>query len=950
MERIINISVNGYTVTKDGNVAGVKGEDNATTLVIDFSEDWDKCAKTITFWNALGYNPVGVILGTNLLTDIESSTSQYQTSIPGEALKHSGKMKFTIDGYTKEKRTRSVEVFLDVLESQEMESDPVQIVTPTQAEMLQAEIDGIMKTIQNAATSATAAAESAGAAATSAGNAIKSANEAAEWASDAKVSAAAAASDLQQADGLVGQAALSAAEAGTSEQNAAAARDEAAVHSSSASVYAANAKMSASQAIGSAQNAEASAQNAEMSATSAEGAAGEAREIAAGLEGKLLTKEDKPTIIDLIDKVTTVQALLNDGHLDKYVADDKTYIVKFGKTNTNEYIDDSFCCYGRLTVRKDLDTLVWSDFRVERIIQEFKFLPLDASLRYPNDEDFRPATYIRAYTMDEVANYYWTEWETDVVDLLDSYSTTLPLSANQGRVLRERVAVNEIDISDNKLYINENATAIAKNSEDINRIKEINIPSLGDECEILHGKIDKNAENIATNRDNIKTCMDDISQIQDVNLPAINTSLNGLGVAVSTLENIIPQDYANALKGYAKGKSISVDDVSPNSHYVKAKVSGKNLFGLAGRVEGSLGGNFSPSQRTFTGYGIYYAISGSDYYSNAFNNGFSDKYSYDENTNTLTVTSSAKNYGLAIDISVKPSTTYTINGDFSSGSYCYISQYDKDGYFIKTDMKKNASIKTEPNAAWVLIVLMATTDGGTVTATNLQFEEGGVATEYEPYIDVTNVRLNVVDKDGTVIKQHTPIEYGLYEFSSSDLTPETTIIPDIEDVNVELEYNQDINDFADKFKSGVGYPITPQIDITVEEAVRTMTITQIDGIPLKDYNFTAMRVYVANSPQEEKTTTEFIVNIDSAGKKPYLSAGTGFICATSQAYWGGGIDLKNAFAWNMQSGLASPIYRTNIFSSADPIGLITTECFEEIGIKSVVADIPAGTHIQIWFK
>lgn len=146
------------------------------------------------------------------------------------------------------------------------------------------------------------------------------------------------------------------------------------------------------------------------------------------------------------------------------------------------------------------------------------------------------------------------------------------------------------------------------------------------------------------------------------------------------------------------------------------------------------------------------------------------------------------------------------------------------------------------------------------------------------------------------------------------------------------------------------YPITPQIDITLEEAVRTMTINKINGISLKDYNFTAMRVYVANSVQETKTTSEFLVNIDSAGKKPYLSAGTGFICTNSQQYWGGSIDLKNAFVWNLGAGVTQPLYRGNLSSSCSPTELIKTECFEEIVIKSVLADIPAGTHIQIWFK
>lgn len=253
------------------------------------------------------------------------------------------------------------------------------------------------------------------------------------------------------------------------------------------------------------------------------------------------------------------------------------------------------------------------------------------------------------------------------------------------------------------------------------------------------------------------------------------------------------QNFSNALKANLKGKRVSLSDVSPIEHTVNVKVSGKNLYGLAGRVEGSLGGYFSPSQRTFTGYGIYYAIAGSDYYSDMFDEGFSDKYSYDENTNTLTVASSSVNYGLAIDISVKPSTTYTISGSFSSGSYCYISQYDKDGYFIKSDMKKNASIKTEPNAAWVLIVLMATKDSGTVTATNLQFEEGSVATEYEPGFDPTITRVNLFDSNGNPYLDLGLDINGTADFPSSLLLPNTIVGEETGELFVEVEYNRDIN-------------------------------------------------------------------------------------------------------------------------------------------------------------
>lgn len=286
----------------------------------------------------------------------------------------------------------------------------------------------------------------------------------------------------------------------------------------------------------------------------------------------------------------------------------------------------------------------------------------------------------------------------------------------------------------------------------------------------------------------------DISDLQD------ETLLNKNNIDVNTAEieknkRETSQIFSNALKESKKSKSVLVDNISPIEHIVKVKASGKNLFGLAGRVERSMGGTYSPARRNLTGGGIYYAVSGSNYYSDLIADGksFSDKYLYDNATNTLSVTSASMNYGLAIDIAVKPFTTYTISGAFSSDSYFYISQYDKDGNFITSNQKKSGAITTKANTAWILLILMADKNNATVTATNLQFEEGSVATEYEPYIDPTTIQIQVYDAKNNVIAEEYLNGAGVLELSSSILMPSATITTTEKLYDVEVEYNRDIN-------------------------------------------------------------------------------------------------------------------------------------------------------------
>ena len=154
MDRVINIKVGGNHLSKDNKNAGVKGEANVTNLRITFDESWKGYAKTVTFFDAHGNNPVKRIETTDLIEDITKDTLTYITPIPKEPLAIAGEMTFVIDGYKDGKRMRSISDTLVVKDAPMTDNageptDP----TPTQAEQIQKQYDNIINTIQNAAIS-----------------------------------------------------------------------------------------------------------------------------------------------------------------------------------------------------------------------------------------------------------------------------------------------------------------------------------------------------------------------------------------------------------------------------------------------------------------------------------------------------------------------------------------------------------------------------------------------------------------------------------------------------------------------------------------------------------------------------------------------------------------------------------------------------------------------------
>lgn len=147
MNRIINVSVGGNYLKKDKKSAGVKGEANVTRLRITFDNGWDNYAKTVTFLDARGQNPVNVVLGVNLLEDVAKDKRVYLVPIPAEPMAVSGELTFIIEGVLDNKIQKSFADRLEVKDAPET-AGAVNSVEPTPSELaqLQTEIEFIKDT------------------------------------------------------------------------------------------------------------------------------------------------------------------------------------------------------------------------------------------------------------------------------------------------------------------------------------------------------------------------------------------------------------------------------------------------------------------------------------------------------------------------------------------------------------------------------------------------------------------------------------------------------------------------------------------------------------------------------------------------------------------------------------------------------------------------------------
>lgn len=98
--RTIEVTITGEFISKDTKNAGVQGEGNVTSLHIVMDETWKDYGKRIVWRDALGENPVAVILY-NEIDDLLAGVNplEFDTTIPSEPLALAGWCSFTIEGY-----------------------------------------------------------------------------------------------------------------------------------------------------------------------------------------------------------------------------------------------------------------------------------------------------------------------------------------------------------------------------------------------------------------------------------------------------------------------------------------------------------------------------------------------------------------------------------------------------------------------------------------------------------------------------------------------------------------------------------------------------------------------------------------------------------------------------------------------------------------------------------
>lgn len=272
----------------------------------------------------------------------------------------------------------------------------------------------------------------------------------------------------------------------------------------------------------------------------------------------------------------------------------------------------------------------------------------------------------------------------------------------------------------------------------------------------------------------------------------------------------LPNNIGNAIKGYASGEFVRVDDVSPIEHTAKVKVSGKNLLPYpyleTSRTENGV---------TFTALadgGISVSGNPTDYVHLILYNG---ECLAKEGTLTFSLLGEFEN--VAGDISLwhdgdSTAQTFSINEDKPTVTVD-LSEYS-------TIERLNVTAKRRYNGTEMSGVVYP------------QIEVGDTATAYEPYIDPTTVTLTVQGANGENVATYTPAADGTVNVAS--LSPTMVLSTDTEGVTIDLEYNRDTN----KVVNDVREDIRALDNAIAELAAKTVLVDKTTG---KSYT-----LYVSN--------------------------------------------------------------------------------------------------------
>ncbi len=150
---MIKVFIDGNELRQSDKNGGVCGELNSTEMLFSFGEDWSGYDKKIVFWNALGANPVEILLFNPVVTADERT--EYVIRIPAEPLEFEGKAEYMVEGNIVDEevvssRKKSVFGSLKVRYSPSSEGAEVpEEISATVAEQLQAEAERISEMANN---------------------------------------------------------------------------------------------------------------------------------------------------------------------------------------------------------------------------------------------------------------------------------------------------------------------------------------------------------------------------------------------------------------------------------------------------------------------------------------------------------------------------------------------------------------------------------------------------------------------------------------------------------------------------------------------------------------------------------------------------------------------------------------------------------------------------------
>lgn len=220
----------------------------------------------------------------------------------------------------------------------------------------------------------------------------------------------------------------------------------------------------------------------------------------------------------------------------------------------------------------------------------------------------------------------------------------------------------------------------------------------------------------------------------------------------------VNNNSANALKGYACGTSVSVDDVSPIEHTPSVMISGKNLFDISRLA--------SNSRLTNNGDG------------------------------SLTVKHASNSVVSLKELapSLRPGKTYVLSAETTGADkYIFIIQPGENILFNKPFVLTKEALNSPFNfyASYSVTNDVEATD----TISNIQIEEGAVATEYTPYVDPSNATLTYNGQT------YTPNSDGSVDGLVS-ISP-TMEMSASSGFYVHLEYNQDTNAVIKKLTDAI---------------------------------------------------------------------------------------------------------------------------------------------------